>query len=752
MAHADYEALVRKFTNEPVILVKVSLPSPKTGNDDVYYFCSKDARPILHVQLGIDVVPCLIAAGGTGVKIEPDKIATWTSQTALDFFDPDDFEALDATAVDITDGPSLFQTLYNAYPDWHNSPVEVLHGFIDSSMNAVTKFEPQSVSKLTDWDINPDQTSSWTLEDPFDLEKEIEVPTPISDTNLLVTGVNNSTDNDFEPTFIDEFPDPDTDWPSVDWIGPVLVLNRGLVNEERVIYSHKAVSGTVLRCAQNWLADTEDFNPATTAWTGSGGTASKDEVFGPFGILNGSLFEGSGATLTWGQVTAHTVAGNRCFSMWLREHPDNPGITIRLTVKASGGGATYNNDVTLTDEWVRYEIGGDLSAGSGNAEVEFGYTAGGPYKFYGTQTQVNNGTTRRVYVWQSSTAGGLTAGRGAYGTSKQTHAINSTMTEMAEYRDQSDTTKGLNGVWVARDLLNRDLVPYSGFPTDWPTFQQTADVIDRPNARRTIEDPRDVGELLVEIQRESMIVLFGNKDGRMVCKPAFRPMLQTQTFQVLDGSKDFVEASEGRPALRIESNKESRMNVVVIHYLRRIDSQGILYPGDEPDHFTKHLIQPEPGSAGKNLRSIKFHTIFAMFIYRDEDAQALASNYLARFRKGARIVSGKVKYSRVLDFEVADTVQIEADRITTADYATGEAVKGAGKWQVTGIDYPAGFGDLEVTFLEAIQQRFAVISPAGWPDYDAAPEETKEYYGWIGRALDNKVPTALDEGYYISVD
>ena len=64
-------------------------------------------------------------------------------------------------------------------------------------------------------------------------------------------------------------------------------------------------------------------------------------------------------------------------------------------------------------------------------------------------------------------------------------------------------------------------------------------------------------------------------------------------------------------------------------------------------------------------------------------------------------------------------------------------------------------GRVSIECTEFRGLRFGVIAPAGFVDYDAATGNTHlghedRLHGFIGRASDNRVGTALDEGYVVS--
>ena len=765
MASAEYTALINKVATEPYDVVRLTLEDPIGAGSTTILLCDARAR-WTNLRLGVDVLPLILKIGGVSVSLDPTgPLGTLKGLRAIECRDwasyPEDFDVTKALA---TTGGSFFERLLVAYPSWHRSKVEHLGTFDDPTMDTLTKAEPMFIGQLEDVDFIGDNDTKLVISDVYAL-KTVQIPSAIGDTNALTVAVL-STDKSFFVSSPQEFPNPQEDYPSVDWLAPVLVLEPGTADEERILISHKGASDELI-CVPNFLSDTEDLSGA--AWTTSSGTGTVTgaSAAGPWGPENGTLIVGTSGTFKRKQSSSKTAASGAVNgSIWFREHPDNPGATIFIRVEDSTNTQSAELAIVLTDYWQRFDIGKIFTgAATGTVQVLYGYNSGGPKSFYATQAQLVDFFDKTF--WAAPIGGtGNVAGRGAFGTTRIAHSIADLATEYycgrRQSADSDSAAEGLHPIWFGADQLNRTFIPpsWQDPKIHLSNFQAEADFVTSSRFRRIIKKPKTTKDTLAQIQRQYLFSLWPHRLGYMACRLAWHLRDFGTSYPILSRDLDMVAPGAGASSFSTGSNKASQYNAVQVWYSLR-SSGGQEERGDRPEDFDKveTILDVSPAAVGEDFRSFRAMQIFAPWIYRTAEARALGGRVLSRYRLGARMAKATIGFSRFLEVEVGDTVRLDHPRFRALQ--SGAAISQQPLFQVVEVDYQPRAGDMPMTFLEANQLRYAHVTPTAigagggissggtFPDeYDDATPAQQEFYGFVGDT-DNKVGAAKVDGYHV---
>lgn len=133
-------------------------------------------------------------------------------------------------------------------------------------------------------------------------------------------------------------------------------------------------------------------------------------------------------------------------------------------------------------------------------------------------------------------------------------------------------------------------------------------------------------------------------------------------------------------------------------------------------------------------------------------ATTLAQKHLSRYRNPVSIVKFDIDWNKVAN---GSNFVKPTDLF---DLTTGEAQEhGEESWNqervmLTSVRPDMASGKVQIEAIETrMYRRYCFIGPAGMPDYAGASDYQRKYYGFIGRASDNKVwdGAAYVDGYYI---
>jgi len=709
MAHADWEAVVRSGIGlRPIPLIRITLEAPKGGADTVFVFGPAKGHDTNKVakRLGISIHPFIhMPIGGASVKIDPSQFNTDRGVMRVTFKDDErDVEALDGALVYATSGSSFWRTIFVAFENQiYGAKFEVFSFFDHPNLDALSKAEPFFVGRIEDFSVNKNLSVTITARDPLTL-KDVSVPQPASKDNELTSAIG-STAQLLPVTDQDEFIGPGS-LPSANWM-PTAVK----INDEIIVIRSKSGS-TNLRVGRNYLGRSEAFQN----WTATSATATDSAIDGPWGgeIVNGTEVEMNAATDKLTRASVQNADGDTFhFSLWVREHPDYPGEDIRLQIHNS---VTFlNTTITLTDKWERVKVNGVLGAIANPVTCEILGKTGlaSTMKFYVAMAQCDREASFRPYVYTTTDAtAGDDAGRGQFGTTAASHSSGDQVIPVQVYAHQSDSTKGLHPVAIARSLLNFGLIDDADIDED--AFQREQDFEAGATFRRTILDPRKAKQLLAEIRRDSLLDLWGGEDGLVTARLSYRPKLPGQTYFELKESTNILRQS----GIGWDANKDTRVTRIFVYYDLKVSSDGVPEKGTAPEDFNEVRVRVDPDAEGVDDRAMRSEFVFSQWIYRDTEAANKASRTIGRFRLGARSASLSAAYSARADFKVGDVVLVESP-ILVKRIGSSVVEDDQSLWQARQITDPFTADRLEIDLLEANQARLAFINYNSATDYDS---------------------------------
>jgi hypothetical protein len=273
-------------------------------------------------------------------------------------------------------------------------------------------------------------------------------------------------------------------------------------------------------------------------------------------------------------------------------------------------------------------------------------------------------------------------------------------------------------------ILNDQLANYTDVPTayldtagwaaeadDWLPANSASALITSPTGVREIIDELCVAFMfdLVWDEKSSLIRL------KVVAPPTEDPPLFTDEDALL---ADSVEVKE------LHRLRVSRSWV----YWGVIDPTASL---TDPNNFLYRNIGIDPGSEGADQHGEKrVRDYFVRWFTNAGDATRLASRIPWRYRDNPLEIKFNLDAKLADDLLPGDVVAIETDAIQDATGARKNTwvrltevheVVGGHMYACKGLD-------------DKWTGRYARIAPAGMADYDAATEDQRRLYGWIGDA------------------
>ncbi len=748
MPTAAYTAQLEAFSKIPTLLVKLTVQGDLSGSPtQVFRFSPKEGKA-LSLQLTEDVRPYLLGdVRGRPTRIRPDASITERHSVTLRMIDDPNAPAFDSSVFSVTTGGSFFRRLKVAAVSVVGSKIEILRGFVASPFPE-SDFETIFKGRVEDINFAKDQTVQIVAKDHLALIDK-RMPSQISDDNLLDGSISTATLN-IDVDKGSEITDPST-LDSKDLFPVIIRIEPGTANEEDIIIEKR--TGNTLRVQANFLDFSEDFTDSL--WTKSGVTVISNEAFGPFGgdFLGDKLsFAAAGDLIQQIALGALTPGQIHVFSVWMKTTGAASG-TIVLRVEDAGATESSDNRVTVTNLWQRFDIVFTFSVGaSGNAIVSIVRDLAGDLTdliAFGAQHEI--GESFRSFYVSTTTNGGPQAGRGAFGTTNVSHADNVEFREVLIYRNQLSET-GINPVVIARDFINRGGVEV--VDVNETCFGNEFDFSEKIAFRRgkstgnpdtTIDKSTNLLRLMKEVREQSLLDIFVDDNGQICARYSWRGNLANETSFQADDETNIMEDS-----LEIKNNSDSRFTRIYVYFKLKVDTDGEFRSGDRPDDFEN--VEAFVDFAVEDVPGARVKPIFSKWIFRAEEAKTAASRFLSRFRKPARILRFDVDVKDDSDIVLGRIIQINSDDLLTV--GSGSADRADVNFQVVQKIDKRNQGIVSIECMEHRGLRFGLIAPAGFPDYDAATGFTHlghadRLHGFIGRASDNKVGTALDEGYVV---
>lgn len=748
----DDTAAVEPFSREPTFVVSFAVPGDLVGTQ-TFLFSPKLGRP-LNLILEDDIRPYIMEVDGRPTRVQPDQAGTERANITITLADDGDQNKpvpdFDSTVFSVFTGGSFLQRLLLAQPDLVGTRVEVKRGFIVPGV-ILTDFDLIFRGRIEDWNVNPDRSIAFIVKDDLALQDR-SVPAQLSDNNLIngaliASSATITIDDAQELTdpanldYKDAFPvvlrlDPDGD---------------GNGPEDVTI---KSISGNVLTVQDNFLNKSEAFEDAT--WVKTGGvTVTADQGIGPFGgPVKADEINFAATTDRIEQDSVEAASGIQFTgSVWLRgvvdtSIPLNPPYTMTLDLILSDASELASVQVTVTKDWQRFQLVTAFTGGAGQTAVlRIRRDTSDGQKVLAYGAQLEKSSTRGFYA-ATDTNKGADAGRGAFGSTADTHVDDTKILEVILYRLHL-TNDGVHGVVILRDLVNRGLIPSAD--VDQASFDNEFAFEESPRFRRSgdtlIKTPRKLAEHIKELRESALLDLWMSEDGKAKTRLSFRqndPSLGTFTI------KD--EENIVRQTASYKGNKESRITRALVYFN---PVAGETDPSN-PDDFQNVQVTVDLGVEA--LSGEKSKEIFSKWIFRSNEGIALSGRLISRFRRGARIASWSLDMKDSNKFFVGDVISLDSDDVLQKSGSS--ASRGNTLWQVIHKEHQRDVGRVRTEGLEASGRKYGIISPdlgledtaADFPDFDDASTAERQY-GFVGTGAlgdsETTVGTPSQDGYYI---
>ncbi len=704
------------------------------GSDDptpdaVFFFAPKDARSLTRRLNTVDIRPYLLSVGGRATRIKPDQALTERASMSLTFHEDEDAPAFPSDRFVINEGGAFFRRLIAAQPDIIGTQIEVLRGF-DEPGFGLADFERIFKGRWENHNFQANGNVTIVAKDDLALNDR-EIPAQVSDTNLLagdLTTISTTIPVDDASEFTDPQALPSRDYaPTTIRIGTedIIVKERRLTTDELVVQD------------QN-LDKSEDL--ASPPWSLLG-TASvvSDTGIGPFGGLARAdtlVLPVAGDGIEQKSFRQMSEAFPWTFALWLRSIPADGTITLQIESSPFDPATAESAQVSVTSSWKRFDIQTQVSVSPAVVKVRILRKGAGELaevEVFGCA--LYTGATRGHYVFTDGNRG-IAAGRGAFQTTVAVHSTSDPIIEVGVYRQQNED-QGVHPVMALRDLVNRGAIAVAD--VDQATFDREQDFIPGSQVKRAglnaIIEPEKLGSHIKQLRAETLLDLWVSETGLVRTRLSFRVNLPGDTLPKFTDEESILRRSAS-----MSGNAESRVTRMQVYYDQKTGTAG-------KDRIDYNSVAVVPDLAVEALSGPKVKSILARWIFRDQDAIAVAGRTVSRFRRGARIYKFKLDFKDVPDFDVADLV-----RIDSTDFLTGsgsQAIRDANKvWQVVQRTYNHNEGTVSIEALEANGRKFAIISPSPFPDFPAATPAERQY-GFIGTSPDNLVNVGTEEGYFI---
>ena len=697
--------------------------------DTVFFFAPKDARSLTRRLNTVDVRPYLLSAEGRATRIKPDKSLTERASMSLTFHEDEDAPAFPSDRFIINNGGAFFRRLIAAQPDIIGTQIEVLRGF-DEPGFGLADFVRVFKGRWEDHNFQANGNVTIVAKDDLALNDR-EIPAQISDTNLLAGDLA----ADSTTIMVDdasEFTDPQA-LPSRDY-APTTVR----IDTEDIIFKERRLTTDELVVQDQDLDKSEDLASAPWSLVGTASVVSETGI-GPFGGLARAdtlVLPSIGDGIEQNSSRQMSDAFPWTFALWLRSIPVDGTITLQIESSPFDPGTLESVQVSVTNSWKRFDVQNLASASPALVKVRILRKAAGDLsevEVFGSA--LYTGATRGHYVFTDGNAG-IDAGRGAFQTTPAVHSTSDPIIEVGVYRQQNED-QGVHPVMALRDLVNRGDIAVAD--VDQSTFDREQDFIAGAQVKRAglnaIIEPEKLGAHIKQLRQETLLDLWVSETGLIRTRLSFRVNLPGSTLPKFTDEESILRRSAS-----MSGNAESRVTRMQVYF-----DQIAGTAGKDREDFNK--VQVVVDLAVEALSGPKTKSILARWIFRDQDAVAVAGRTVSRFRRGARIYKFKLDFKDVPDFDLGDLV-----RIDSTDFLTGsgsQAIRDANKvWQVVQRTYNHNEGIVSIEALEANGTKFAIISPSPFPDFPAATAAERQY-GFIGTSPDNLVNVGTESGYFI---
>ena len=501
------------------------------------------------------------------------------------------------------------------------------------------------------------------------------------------------------------------------------------------------VSANDLIVQANFLVRSEEFDNA--AWTKTGATVTADRAVGPFGGDAGAdeIAFASAADFIKQDSAESSVSTQFAFSVWLKKGlspTTSSPFTITIDLILDNDTELDSLQVTITDDWQRFEHETTFSAAAGRtAVVRIRRDTGDAAEVIAFGAQLEKASSRGFYAATAASAG-TDAGRGAFGTTAAAHADNTAIAEVIPYRLQLSDS-GLHPGFILRDLINRGSIAPAD--VDQTTFDREFAFEESTQLRRSgrlrIVKPRKLSQHVKEVRQQALLDLWMSEKGKVSTRFSFRQNLPGVNTKTITDAANILKNMAS-----YKGNKESRKTEVYVYFNP--------VPGEsdprEPEDFQNVQVTVDV-SVGL-ASGPKAEIILSKWIFRATEAIAVSGRLVSRFKRGARIATWSLDLKDSEDFFLGDVIELDSEDVPLAGLG-GVAVRGKSNWQVIKKDHRRLEGRLEVQGLEFSGLKFGIISPDDdletapdpFPDFPAA-SAAERAYGFISDN-DGKVAGAL---------
>lgn len=251
--------------------------------------------------------------------------------------------------------------------------------------------------------------------------------------------------------------------------------------------------------------------------------------------------------------------------------------------------------------------------------------------------------------------------------------------------------------------------------------------------KRKLPSPLECRVLVNQLRQQSMMHVWQGEDGKIYAKAVAPPIWGDVIQEITDD--DIVDGS-----VVFNEKMDNRLSRIGEYYKPNVN-----YPMKEFENYNRFLQEVDAVVESSNwYNDIKNKEYFGQTIYRKPEALALASRTLSRFRIGAPNVKFKLEL-KDRGLVLGETFRLTTSEIVNTDGTPREKIL----FEVLQKKY-INSNTIEILAEDMnLSRRYPVISPAAINfDYDAASDDEKQKYGWIGNA-NNEVGTPAVDGYYI---